>query len=110
MTGQITGQELRQLILDKWGHSYDVQFRRTQGRIWLQVMWRYQEQRSFPLTEVEYLEHLQAISIHLNEWGAVAQVQGFIQTVKSRPRLGKAVCIPLDLNLGSRSVEWLLDE
>jgi hypothetical protein len=36
----MTGQELRKLLLDKWGYSYDVQIRRTQGKIFLQVMWK----------------------------------------------------------------------
>ncbi len=104
------GADLRALILERWGHSYDVQFRRSQGRIWLQIMWRYQEQQSFPLSEAEYLDHLQTVCTHLREWDAIAQVQEFIQTAKARPRLGKAVCIPLDLNLGVRSIEWLLND
>jgi len=104
----MSAEDLRQLLLDKWGHSYDLQLRRSQGRIWLQIMWRYQEQQSFPLSELEYLEHLQAIASHLQAWEAIAQVQAFIQNTKARPRLGKAVCIPLDLNLGARAIEWLL--
>ncbi|MBJ7295149.1 MAG: DUF3067 family protein, partial [Dolichospermum sp.] len=28
----MTGKELRQLLIDKWGQPYDVQFRRTQGK------------------------------------------------------------------------------
>ncbi|MEE3718169.1 DUF3067 family protein [Tumidithrix elongata RA019] len=104
----MTGQELRQLILNKWGHSYDVQLRRTQGRIMAQVMWRYQEQASFPLSETDYLDHLNAIAAHLNDWGTVEQVKEFIVKTKSRPRLGKAVNIPLEL--GVRSLEWLVED
>jgi hypothetical protein len=104
----MTGAELRQIILDKWGHSYDVQLRRAQGRILAQVMWRYQEQASFPLSESDYLEHLNAIAAHLNDWGTIEQVKEFIKTTKSRPRLGKAVNIPLEM--GVRSLEWLLED
>ena len=43
----MTGTELRQAIVHKWDFSYDVQLRKTQGKIFLQVMWRYQEQQSF---------------------------------------------------------------
>ena len=106
----MNGQDLHHLILNKWGHSYDLQLRRSQGRIWLQVMWRYLEQLSFPLSKAEYLEHLEKLATHLNEWGAAEQVNDFILTTKSRPRLGKAVCMPLDLNLGLRSLEWMLEE
>ena len=45
----MTGQELHQLLQDKWGRSYDVLLRRTQGKIFLQIMWKYLEQASFPL-------------------------------------------------------------
>jgi hypothetical protein len=103
----MTGQELRQIIYDKWGYSYDVQLRRIEGRIFAQIMWRYQEQVSFPLSESDYLEHLEHIAAYLNEWGVVEQVRDFIQTTKARPRLGKAVSI--SLRLGERSIEWLVD-
>ncbi|MEO1559071.1 MAG: DUF3067 family protein, partial [Cyanobacteria bacterium J06632_19] len=31
----MTGQELRQILIEKWGRSYDVQLRRTQGKLFL---------------------------------------------------------------------------
>ncbi|MEO3705008.1 DUF3067 family protein [Trichormus azollae] len=102
----MTGQEFRQLLIDKWGYSYDVQLRRTQGKIFLQVMWKYLEQASFPLSESQYQEHLNSIANYLNALGGTIQVQSFITQTKERPRLGKAVSIPLDL--GDRASEWIL--
>jgi Domain of unknown function (DUF3067) len=102
----MTGQELHQLLLEKWQRSYDVQLRRTQGKIFVQVMWKYLEQASFPMSEAEYLEHLEGIASYLNAFGGVAQVETFIRETRERPRLGKAVSIPLDL--GERASEWLL--
>jgi hypothetical protein len=102
----MTGEDLRQLLLNKWGRSYDVQLRRTQGKIFLQVMWKYLEQASFPLSEAEYKAHLDSIASYLNEFGGVMQVQTYISQTRDRPRLGKAVSIPLDL--GARASEWLL--
>ncbi|BAY11364.1 DUF3067 family protein [Calothrix sp. NIES-2098] len=102
----MTGQELRQLLLDKWGRSYDVQLRRSQGKIFLQVMWKYLEQASFPLSEDEYQAHLDSIANYLHALGGTTQVQTFITQTRDRPRLGKAVSIPLDL--GERSSEWIL--
>ncbi|MEH2435289.1 MAG: DUF3067 family protein [Nostoc sp.] len=102
----MTGQELRQMLLDKWGYSYDVQLRRAQGKIFLQVMWKYLEQASFPLSETEYQEHLDTIANYLHALGGSTQVQIFITQTRDRPRLGKAVSIPLDL--GERSSEWIL--
>lgn len=102
----MTGKELHQLLIDKWGYSYDVQFRRTQGKIFLQVMWKYLEQASFPLSEIEYQQHLDSIANYLHALGGTAKVQDFILQTKERPRLGKAVSIPLDL--GDRASEWIV--
>lgn len=104
----MTGQELRQLLIDKWGRSYDIQLRRTQGKIFVLVMWKYLEQKSFPMTEAEYLEHLNAVASYLQAWGGVEQVQAYLEQTRERPRLGKAVSIPLEL--GDRTSEWILDE
>lgn len=102
----MTGTDLRQMLLDKWGRCYDVQLRRTQSKVFLQIMWKYLEQASFPLSEAEYQAHLDTVANYLNEFGGVAQVQTFIRETRDRPRLGKAVSIPLDL--GERASEWLL--
>lgn len=104
----MTGQDLQTILLDKWGYSYDLQLRRTQGKIWLQVMWRYLEQASFPLSEAQYLSHLDQIALYLNEWGQAEYVKGWIDETRERPRLGKAVGIPL--SLGERALEWLANE
>ncbi|CCH65738.1 hypothetical protein RINTHM_12780 [Richelia intracellularis HM01] len=72
----------------------------------MQVMWRYLEQASFPLSEGEYEEHLNQIANYLQAMGSDSIVQTFIQETKERPRLGRAVSIPLDL--GNRASEWLL--
>lgn len=102
----MTGQDLHQLLLNKWGRSYDVQLRRTQGKVFLQVMWKYLEQASFPLSEAEYEQHMETIATYLEGFGGSLQVQRYILDTKERPRLGKAVSIPLDLGL--RASEWLL--
>ncbi|MBD1868566.1 DUF3067 family protein [Leptolyngbya sp. FACHB-671] len=104
----MTGQDLHQLLLSKWGRSYDIQLRRTQGKIFVQVMWKYLEQASFPMTEPDYLAHLNTVADYLNAWGSTEQVQDFIEQTRDRPRLGKAVNIPVDL--GDRASEWILEE
>ncbi|MGB3533223.1 MAG: DUF3067 family protein [Microcoleaceae cyanobacterium] len=102
----MTGQELQQLLQQKWGVSYDVQLRRVRGQIFLQIMWRYLEQASFPMTQSDYLAHLNAIVEYLNGWGNADTVQQVIETTREKPRVGKAVSIPLEL--GERASEWLL--
>lgn len=104
----MTGRELQALLISKWGYSYDLQMRRTQGKIFLQVMWRYQEQASFPLSEEEYIAHLDQVATYLMAWGQQEYITYWIEQTRERPRLGKAVNIPLDL--GERASEWLADE
>ena len=36
----------------KWGRTYDVRLNKQGSKMYLQVMWRFLEQQSFPLTEV----------------------------------------------------------
>ncbi|MCS7031175.1 MAG: DUF3067 family protein [Gloeomargarita sp. SKYG116] len=100
-----TAQDLRQLLQRKWGYAYDVQLRRLRDRIYFQVMWRYLEQASFPLTEEEYLAHLQNVLLYLHEWQVVDQVWQWLEQTRERPRLGRAVSLPL--SLGQRATEWL---
>ena len=102
----MTGNDLRELIRTKWDYSYDVQIKKTPRKIFLQIMWKYQEQASFPISEAEYLVHLNTIGSYLAAMGAVEQVQKFIETTSERPRLGKAVSLSLDL--GDRASEWIL--
>lgn len=54
-------EELRQLVVDKWGVSYDVTLQRRGKNMYLHVMWKYLEQQSFPLTEEEYMAQLGAV-------------------------------------------------
>ena len=103
----MTGTELRELIQQKWGYSFDIQLRKVRGKILFQVMWRYLEQASFPRSEAQYLEHLEAVANYLNGWGEAEQVRSFIVETRQKPRLGKAVTITLDL--GERASEWILE-
>jgi hypothetical protein len=102
----MTGRELREIIITKWGYSYDVQMKKTPTKIYLQVMWKYQEQASFPLSEADYLAHLDTVGAYLAAMGSVDRVREFIEKTTERPRLGKAVSMLLDL--GDRASEWLL--
>jgi hypothetical protein len=82
----MTGAELQTILIEKWGFSFDVQFRRTQGKIFFQVMWRYLEQASFPLSEEEYLAHLNQVVLYLHEWGQADYVQQWIAQTRAWAR------------------------
>ncbi|CAM6094211.1 unnamed protein product [Calypogeia fissa] len=106
------GKDLAQLIRNKYGRSYDVQLIKKEffGRqlLAMNVMWKYREQRSFPLTEEEYLLHLDYIAQNLRGWGAVSFVRESLEKTKERPRIGKAVSIFINPDeSGERAKEWI---
>ena len=100
--------------MDRWigwnDHSNDqVQKCMVRNLLAMNVMWKYREQRSFPLTEEEYLLRLDDVANTLRCWGAVAHVRNSLEKVRERPRIGKAVSIFIDMdsNGGARSDEWI---
>lgn len=107
-----SGIDLATLIRNKYGRSYDVQLIKKEfmGRnlLALNVMWKYMEQRSFPLTEEEYLLRLDNVADNLKCWGAVSHIRNSLEKLKERPRIGKAVSIFIDMDeSGGRANEWI---
>ncbi|XP_027362163.1 uncharacterized protein LOC113869861 [Abrus precatorius] len=107
-----SGFDLATLIRNKYGRSYDVQLVKKEfmGRnlLALNVMWKYMEQRSFPLTEEEYIMRLDNVADTLKCWGAVSHIRNSLTKSKERPRIGKAVSIFIDIDeSGGRSNEWI---
>mmetsp|Transcript_6857 Transcript_6857/g.11767 ORF Transcript_6857/g.11767 Transcript_6857/m.11767 type:complete len:128 (-) Transcript_6857:281-664(-) len=101
--------DLHKLIVDKWGYSYDVQVRRVAAAndaIYVNIMWRYLEQQSFPLSQEEYFMNLQAIAELIVQWGAVDFFRSYVTATKEKPRVGKTVAIPMPLD-SKRSSEFL---
>ena len=70
-SGKLGGRELLELIIKKWGVAYDIQIRKNSpfgeasGNVYINVMWRYFGQKSFPMDERQYLEHLEAIGRYI---------------------------------------------
>ncbi|KAH9771472.1 DUF3067 family protein [Citrus sinensis] len=107
-----SGLDLATLIRKKYGRSYDVQLIKKEfmGRnlLALNVMWKYMEQRSFPLTEEEYILRLDDVANTLKCWGAVSHIRNSLAKLKERPRIGKAVSIFIDMDeSGGRANEWI---
>lgn len=61
---------------------------------------RYLGQQSFPLTERQYLEHLEYIARKLVEWGQVQEFKQFVADCRKKPveYFGYAVSIPLNID------------
>ncbi|XP_038893274.1 uncharacterized protein LOC120082114 isoform X1 [Benincasa hispida] len=65
-------------------------------------------QKSFPLSEEEYLLRLDGVANTLKCWGAVAHIRNSLDKTKDRPRIGKAVSIFIDMDeSGGRANEWI---
>jgi hypothetical protein len=95
------------LLRSRWRASYDLQLVQRRDRLYLQVMWAYLEQQSFPLTAEAYGERIEGLVGALNDLGVSEQVRHWLRTIRDRPRLGKALSLALDLPTG-RSREFIL--
>ena len=91
----LTAAELLSILRERWGASYDLQLHRRAGRLYLQVMWAYLEQQSFPLSEEDYLLRLEELVEQLNGIGQADAVREWLLNTRDKPRLGKALSFPL---------------
>ena len=103
----LTASEIVALLQQRWQASYDLQLVRRRGRVYLQVMWAYLEQQSFPLNAGEYERHIDELVLVLNSLGVAGAVRSWLQQCPDRPRLGKALSLALELPPG-RASEFLL--
>jgi ribosomal protein S12 methylthiotransferase accessory factor YcaO len=103
----LTGAELIGVLRCRWQASYDLQVVRRRGRPYLQVMWAHLEQQSFPLSPEAYGARLEEVAALLTALGAAAQVRRWLLTTAGRPRLGRALVLPLEV-CGERAGEFLL--
>ena len=104
----MSGEELRLLVLNKWGKMYDTRIHQRRDQfnklqLYLQIMWKHVGQKSFPLTETAYVEQLDAVAELLTEWGAQDVVRQKIPQSTKFPKLdttgANAVMIPLEIEV-----------
>lgn len=99
--------EILETLRGRWQASYDLQLTSRRGRLYLQVMWAYLEQQSFPLDAEQYTAKLDQLVATLNGLGVAGQVRQWLTTTNDKPRLGKAMNLALELPEG-RASEFLL--
>ena len=93
----LSSGELLAILRERWQASYDLQLVQRRGRLYLQVMWAYLEQQSFPLSPEAYAARLEELVGVLNGLGVAGQVRQWLQQTRDKPRLGKAMTLPLEL-------------
>ena len=91
----LTVDEVVDLLRKRWQASYDMQLVVRRKRMYLQVMWAYLEQQSFPLNEEEYRTHLAQVLDVVNRLGQAGAVRSWLTDTRDRPRLGKALSLQL---------------
>ena len=94
-TPPLTVDEVIDLLRERWQASYDMQLVVRRKRMYLQVMWAYLEQQSFPLNEEEYRTHLAQVVDVVNRLGQAGAVRSWLTDTRDRPRLGKALSLQL---------------
>ncbi|MEB3266546.1 MAG: DUF3067 family protein [Cyanobacteriota bacterium] len=103
----LSAAELMALLRQRWQASYHLQLVQRRGRLYLQVMWGHLEQQSFPLSAEAYAEHLEELAGALNDLGVAEEVRQWLSTVRDKPRLGKALSLPIESRSG-RASEFLI--
>jgi len=103
----LSAEELLTVLHQRWQASYDLQVVQRRDRVYLQVMWAYLEQQSFPLSPEAYRAKLEELVTLLNGLGVAEQVRQWLSTTPDKPRLGRAMQMALVIPAG-RASEFLL--
>jgi len=102
----LDAQEVIELINKKWGVTYEMRILIRSNRIYLQIMWGYLEQQSFPFKENDFRENLNETLEVINRLGQAFTVRNWLATVLDKPRVGRA--LSLRLRVDERMEEFVL--
>ena len=79
----------------RWGVTYDLKLLIKKDRIYLQMMWGFLEQQSFPIDGETFKENLNRTLEIINRAGLSNFVRNWLENVQAKPRLGKALTLAL---------------
>ena len=112
---EFDGYALRDVIYEKWGYCYDVDFNRVDSfglrKLYLNVLPFHLGGRRFRHeTELDYLCHLQAVVEILEKYGQLDYILAQIEETNKKPRAGTSplVAVPLRLDLTKEQVEDII--
>ncbi|KAF5827885.1 hypothetical protein DUNSADRAFT_18588 [Dunaliella salina] len=92
----LTGEEMRELIWAKYGKAYDVSFARRdvpgKAFVCLNIMWQHLEQRSFKMTEAQYIDKVDSVAYMVNVLGQTEKVRGFL-SASARSERGEPIVV-----------------
>ena len=96
LTGPLEFDEVIGFLKDKWGVSYEIRILIRDKNAFLQIMWGFLEQKSFPENEMDYRNSLSKVLEVINRSGQAPLVRHWFMTVKDRPKVGKALSLRLE--------------
>jgi hypothetical protein len=112
---QFDGYALRDVIYEKWGKCYDVEFNRVDSfgfrSLYLNVLPFHLGGKRFRHdTEMDYLCHLQAVVEILEKYNQIGYVLAQIDETIKKPRAGTSplVAVPLRLDLSREQVNQII--
>ena len=112
---EFDGYVMRDIIVEKWGQAYDLEFQRVEAmgfkEVYLNVMPFRLGSRNFRHeTEFDYLCHLQAVVEILLKYNQVGNILYQIDATNKKPRAGTSplVAVPLRLDLTPEQVDKIL--
>lgn len=112
---EVDGYFLRDVIYEKWGYCYDVDFNRVDvfgfRELYLNVLPFHLGGRRFRHeTELDYLCHLQAVVEILQKYDQVDSILAQIEETEKKPRQGTVpiVAVPLRLDLTRKQVQEII--
>ncbi len=94
----LEADEVMGCLRRRWGVTYDLKLLIKRDRIYLQMMWGFLEQQSFPLDEETFKENLNRILEIINRAGQSDFVRNWLENVQLTPRLGRAITLPLPMD------------
>ena len=102
----LEADEVMGCLRRRWGVTYDLKLLVKSDRIYLQMMWGFLEQQSFPLDEETYRENLNRNLEIINRAGQSDFVRNWLENIQAKPRLGRAITLPFPID--QRMSEFVL--
>ena len=94
----LEADEVMACLRRRWGVTYDLKLLIKRDRIYLQMMWGFLEQQSFPMDEETFREYLNRTLEIINRAGQSDFVRNWLENVEAKPRLGRAITLPLPMD------------
>jgi hypothetical protein len=94
----LEAEEVMECLRRRWGVTYDLRLLIKRDRIYLQMMWGFLEQQSFPMDEETFKAYLNRNLEIINRAGLSNFVRNWLENVQAKPRLGKAITLALPMD------------